>query len=145
MKRLIIAVCLLTLSQPAFASEVIPPRMAVRWLIQAVQANQTNNIASQFGFDADKHGKLTPLSRDEQLRLLKDLPVDKLKFDKNEYAVDEGRRFVVKLVAPVELEFEIEYVELKGDIGPPWKYVVIAIRKTAQPSSSVDGKPAPEK
>ena len=120
--------------------------MAVRWLIQAVQANQTNNIASQFGFDADKHGKLTPLSRDEQLRLLKDLPVDKLEFDKSEYADSYGEgRFVVKLVEPVELEFEIEYVDRKGDLGPPWKFVVIAIRKTAQPASSGDGKPSPEK
>ncbi|MEI6809294.1 MAG: hypothetical protein WCN95_11290, partial [bacterium] len=49
------------------------------------------------------------------------------------------RALTVKLVEPVELEFEIEYVELRGDLGPPLKYVVIAIRKTAQPTNTVVG------
>ena len=120
----------------ANASEIIPPRIAVRWLIEASQnTNRTSSVAYHFAFDKKNHHKLTPLGRNEQLAILKKLKTDKLKFDKNEYHVDEGKRFVVNLLAPEKLEFEMEAVELKGEIGPPMKYTVIGIRRAVQPST----------
>lgn len=146
MKKIIMATMLLGFAVQARASEVIPPRMVVEWLIKAVQEGKTEQIASYFKFDKEKNGKLTPLSRDEQIQLLKDIPLDKITFDKDKYAVDEGKRFVVRLVAPKKLDFEVQYVELKGALGPPWKYDILAIRKTAQPSSAGDVQKAlPEK
>lgn len=134
MRRMMVAIMLLGFALPAFASEVIPSRMVVEWLIKAVQEGKNEVVASCFKFDKEKHGKLSPLSRDEQVQLLKDIPLDKIAFEKDKYAVDDGKRFVVKLVAPKKLDFEVEYVELKGELGPPWKYYILAIRETAQPS-----------
>jgi hypothetical protein len=133
MKRYMITILIAGFAIQAHASEIIPPRMAVRWLIEAYQdTNRISSVAYHFAFDKKKHHTLTPLSRDEQLAILKTLQTDKLKFDQDEYYVDEGKRFVVKLLAPERLEFEMEAVELDGEIGPPMKYTVIAIRRTAQ-------------
>ena len=137
MKRFMILVCALALSQPVLASEIIPPRIVVKWLVNAVQDGRTNSVTHYYSFAVEKHKALTPLSRAEQLQLLRDLPIDELKFDKDEYA-DEGQRFVVQLVAPIRLDLEMERVQLTGEMGPPWKYVVIAIRKTAQPAAYSD-------
>jgi len=146
MKRYIVTVLLASFALQVHASEIIPPRMAIRWLIEASQdTNRTSSVAYHFSFDQKKHDKLTPLSRNEQLAILKKLKADKLTFDKDQYHVDEGKRFVVKLLAPEKLEFEMEAVELKGEIGPPMKYAVIAIRRTAQQSPAGDVlKAAPE-
>ncbi len=142
MKRIIFAAVMLAYVSQAHASEVIPPRIVVERLVKAVQEGKDQLVSSYFKFDKQKHGKLTPLSRAEQIALLKDIPLDRMVFDKDKYAVDEGRRFVVRLVAPKKLDFEIEYVELKGDPGPPWKYDILAIRATAPPPRGGDGKPS---
>lgn len=142
MKMMIVAIMLLGFTLPVFASEVIPPRMVVEWLIKAVQEGRNEAVTSCFKFEKEKHGKLSPLTRDDQLQLLNDIPLDKIAFEKDKYAVDEGKRFVVRLIAPKKLDFEIEYVELKGKLGPPWKYNILAIRETAQPSVRGYGKPA---
>lgn len=144
MKRMIVAIVLLGFTLPTFASQVIPPRMVVEWLIKAVQEGKDKVVASCFKFDKEKHGKLSPLSRDEQLQLLKEIPLDKISFEKAKYAVDEGKRFVVKLVAPKKLDFEVEYVERKGKLGPKWKYDILAIKETAQPSVGSDVYPVPQ-
>jgi hypothetical protein len=136
MKRYMITILVAGFALHAHASQIIPPRMAVRWLIEASQGtSRTSSVAYHFTFDKKKHHKLTPLSRNEQLAILKKLKTDKLKFDKDEYYVDKGKRFVVKLLAPEKLEFEMEAVRLNGEIGPPMKYSVIAIRRAAQPST----------
>ena len=74
-------------------------------------------------------------------QLLKDIPLDKLVFEKGKYAIEEGKRFVIRLVAPKTLDFDIEYVEIKGDRGPPWKYDILAIRETAPASAPTEAKP----
>jgi hypothetical protein len=115
----------------AAGSKVIPPRMTVRLLIEDMQKEPIPTELWQYAFDPKAHSALTPLSRDEQLQALKGLRRADLQFDKDEYADDDkGPRFVIKLVAPRTLEFEMQHVELSGEIGPPWKYVVIAVRKT---------------
>ena len=91
MKRMIVASILFGCTLPAFASQVMPPRMVVEWLIKAVQDGKSEVVASCFRFDKEKHGKLSPISRDEQLQLLKDIPLDKIAFEKDKYAVDEGK------------------------------------------------------
>jgi hypothetical protein len=138
MKRSILAILFLSLVVQAHGSEIVPPRIAVKWLVQAVQQDRTNSVTYHFAFIPKEHKKLTPLTRKKQLALLKDISIKKLKFDKDEYALDKGKRFVVKLLAPETLEFEMQHVDLKGDIGPPLKYVVIAIRKTAQQKTERD-------
>ena len=132
MRNAILTALLLGLAVQAHGSEVIPPRIAIGWLIQAVQEGRSNSVEYHFFFDEAEHDDLTPLSRDEQLALLKPLPIKKLKFDKDADTMDEGKRFVVKLLAPDKLEFEMEYVALDDVLGPPGKYVVIAIRRPAQ-------------
>lgn len=127
--RYMLAVLLLTLPMQAQGSEVIPPRIVVKCLVKAVQEKKDSAVRSYFTFNENKHSTLTSLSRDEQIQLLKDIPLDKLQFDKDEYATDEGQRFLVKAVSPVKLDFEIEREELKGELGPPYAYRVIAIRK----------------
>ena len=139
MKKIILATILLGSAMQAYTSEVIPPRMVVEWLVKAVQEGKDELVRAYFKFDKEKHGKLSPLSRDEQIRLLKDIPLEKMEFDKDKYTVDEGTRFVVRLVAPKKLDFEIQCVELKGELGPPWKCDIVAIRETAQPPAQGDG------
>ena len=144
MKRYLVAVLLSGFTFQAGASEIIPPRIAVKWLIEAAQnTNRTSSVAYHFTFEKKKHHKLTPLSRNEQVAILKTLEIAKLKFDRDEYHVDEGKRFVVKLLAPEMLEFDIETVELKGEIGPPVKYAVIAIRRTTQPPLEINSQIEP--
>lgn len=144
MKKTTLAVLFVGFAMQAYASEVIPPRMVVEDLIKAVQQGKQEVVGWCFKFDKEEHGKLTQLSRDDQIRLLKDISQDKIEFDKDKYAVDEGKRFVVRLVAPKKLDFEVQYVELKGELGPPWKYVILAIRETAQPPAGGAGQPAPQ-
>lgn len=144
MKKIVTAIILLGLVVPASASEVNPPRIIVEWLIKAVHEGNSEVAGWYFTFDKEKHGDLTSLSRDGQIQLLKDIPPDKIVFDKDKYTMEEGKRFVVRLVAPKKLEFEMEYVELRGDRGPPWKYTIRAIRETAPPPAGIDGKPAPK-
>lgn len=143
MRRAMLTALFLGLAVRAHGSEVIPPRIAITWLIQAVQAGRANSVAYHFIFDENKHEDLTPLSKDEQLALLKPLPINKLEFDKDADAADEGERFVVKLLAPDKLEFEMECVELDDVLGPPWKYAVIAVRRPAQQPASGDRLKAP--
>ena len=97
----------------AQGSQIIPPRIVINWLIKTVQGKDDSSVRSDFTFDEKKHGTLTQLSRDEQIQLLKDIPVDNLQFDKDKYAMDAGDRFVVKLVSPIKLDFEIEREEIK--------------------------------
>ena len=137
MKISILPFVILSLACQCHASEVIPPRIVVKWLIKAVQDEKPAVIEAHFKYNEKEYRGLTPFSRHEQLQLLKDLPLDQLRFDKDEYAVDEGKRFVVCLVAPTKLDFEMQKVEqlnTHGELGPPWKYDIVAIRETAQPS-----------
>lgn len=137
MKKIILALVFLGFTMQAYASEVAPPRIVVEWLIEAVQKERIDAIDAYFAFDEKKHGVLTPLSRDVQLQLLKDLPLDKIEFDKDKYFVDEGSRFVVSVVSPKKLDFEMQYVELTGEIGPPWTYDVIAIREAQEQGKGI--------
>lgn len=131
MKKIILLLVMGALVAGAAGSKVIPPRMTVRLLIEDLQKEPIPTELWQYAFDPKAHSALTPLSRDEQLQALKGLRRADLQFDKDEYADDDEKpRFVIKLVAPRTLEFEMQHVELSGEIGPPWKYVVIAIRKT---------------
>ena len=139
--RLLVTVLLLGFASHALASKVIPPGMIVEWLIKAVQEGNTEEVARHFTFEKEKHKSLSPLSRDEQLQLLKDIPLDKMVFEKGKYAIEDGKQFVIRLVAPKKLDFEIEHVQLDGDLGPPWNYVILAVRETAQPSGPGDAKP----
>lgn len=144
MKNTILIALFVGFAMQAYASKVIPPRMVVEQLIEAVQEDKGEVVGWYFTFDKEKHGKLTPLSRDEQIKLLKDIPQDKMEFDKDKYAMDEGERFVVRLVAPKKLDFEVQRVLNKGELGPPWSYDILAIRETAQLPDGGDGKPAPQ-
>ena len=144
MKKCIMLVGFLCLAGQVSGSLVFPPRIIVRRLIRAVQEQDDKVTGWYFTFDEKKHADLTPLSRAEQLALLKDLAPDKLKFERDQNTLDNGKRFVVRLVAPRKLDFEIQYKALKGDLGPPWTYEVIAIRRTAQQvESTVPSKAAP--
>ncbi len=134
-KKIVLTLLISAFAMEVLASEVIPPRIVVKMLVTAVQEKRKEVIGWYFSFDKEKHGKLTSLTKEKQILILKDIPLDKLKFDKDEYTVDKGRRFVVCLVAPKKLEFEMEYIKLKGEKGPPWKYNIIAIRKSAQQTS----------
>ena len=135
MKIIVLAVMFSLLTLQVYASEIIPSRLIVKELIEAVHDQKNEVIGWYFKFDKKIHVKITSLSRDEQLQLLKDLSLEKLKFDKDEYAEDMGKRFVVRLLAPKRIDFEIEKViyHKGGSKGPPWGYQVIAIRKTAKP------------
>lgn len=136
MSKLLLILAIGVLTSSVEGSEVIPPRMVARLLIEAVQKDGGDVQAWQFAFDPKLHAALTPLSREEQLQALKGIRREEIRFDKDEYAVDEGTRFVVRLVTPRSLDFEIERVENKGELGPPWGYRIIAIRKTAAPDQA---------
>ena len=148
MKRLMCFVCALVFSHPLLAEEGIPPRgipprIVVKLLIKAVQDRQTNSIINNFAYEGEPND-LASIPRDDHLQLLKDLQLDKLTFAQDEY-VDKGERVTVHLIAPIKLDFKMTRMHLREDIIPPWRYVVLSIRETAQPLSPGDEKPAPEK
>ncbi len=70
-KKNILFIAVFGLVVQAQGSEVIPPRIVVKWLIKAVQKQKNAVVGWHFKFDETKHDKLTPLSRAEQLALLK--------------------------------------------------------------------------
>ena len=124
----VVAMMLLSLIPQVHASEVIPPEVVVEWLIKAYQGGgeKAPQVGWYFKFDEKEHGQLTPLSREEQLWLLKNCPADQLKFDSKTVVLNDGK-FILRLLAPKKLDFVFQHYKNKGRIGPPWGYSMVAL------------------
>ena len=133
MKMLLsLAIFLCTVTQ-GVPSEVVPPRMIVKSLIRAVQEGRSEQVSWYFRPGDEEIEASTELSVEPQLGLLNGISLDAIRFDKDEYYLDGGDKFIVKVLAPSELDFELKKIEFEGEKGPPWGYRVIAITKSAQP------------
>ena len=129
--RFVLVILIVLVSNALHASLIIPPRLVVKSLVQAVNEKSEARIGWYFKFNHTEHQHLTPLTRAEQLDLLRNIKTNEMLFEKDDYFIDRAGIFTVRLIEPKNIEFVMRWTPKPTEWrkGPPGEYDIIAIRK----------------